>query len=197
MFGWLRMIETVEDKIGGLSELHTTGNLEPVMKESCQIAYTFAKQFISSLFPGNKFLQSASLHMHIPSGAVKKDGPSAGVTIVTSLVSLALNKPIKDKVAMTGEITLTGRVLRIGGVREKVMAAKQNGKTTVILPVENRADFEKLPEFIRNGVEIHYASHYSDVFKAAFAQPEDQLQPIPDVQLHHPSLVNTNVAKIL
>lgn len=104
------------------STLQVTGHLGDVMKESSQIAFTVARNFLHKLDPTNKFLETTHIHVHVPEGATKKDGPSAGITIVTALTSLATNKPVKKNIAMTGEVSLTGKVLPIGGVKEKVIA---------------------------------------------------------------------------
>ena len=116
------------------SPLHlhcTSGQLGDVFRESTSIAHTFARHFLSSLDSDNKFFSSSALHVHVPSGSTPKDGPSAGCTVVTALLSLALNKPVAPDLAMTGEVTLTGRVLPIGGVKEKVLAARRSGVKTV------------------------------------------------------------------
>lgn len=104
------------------------------------------------------------MHIHFPEGATPKDGPSAGIAIVTSFLSLALNKPIKTGITMTGEISLTGKVLPVGGIQEKVMAAKRSGLKQVILPEKNRSDFEKLDEVLKDGIHVHYVEKYVDVF---------------------------------
>lgn len=104
--------------------LHLTGHLGDVMKESAQIALTVARNYMNELAPDNNFLQTNHIHLHVPEGATKKDGPSAGVTIVTALLSLALNKPIRQNVAMTGEISLMGKVLPVGGIKEKIIAVR-------------------------------------------------------------------------
>ncbi len=124
MGGATLYVESVVDKLSSRVELRATGQMGEVMKESTNIAYTVAKIFIDKVSPGNRFFESSSLHMHIPEGATPKDGPSAGVTMVTSLISLAIGKPVRKDVAMTGEITLTGKVLRVGGIKEKTIAAK-------------------------------------------------------------------------
>jgi Lon-like ATP-dependent protease len=126
--------------------IEITGNLKTVMKESTQIAYSFAKSFAVKNFPDNGFLQKAKVHMHLPDGAVSKDGPSAGITMATSLLSLAIDEPVNPTVAMTGELTLTGKVLRIGGLREKTVAARRAGCTTIIFPKDNLSDWLELPE---------------------------------------------------
>ena len=126
--------------------LEITGNLKNVMKESTTIAYSFAKSFAVQHFPDNHFFDKAKMHMHMPDGAVSKDGPSAGITMATSLLSLAIDEPVNPTVAMTGELTLTGKVLRIGGLREKTVAARRAGCTTIIFPKDNLSDWLELPE---------------------------------------------------
>ena len=126
--------------------LERTGNLKPVMKESTAIAYSFAKSMIARRFPSNKFFDYARIHLHCPEGAVPKDGPSAGITMATSFLSLALNKQIDATVAMTGELTVTGKVLRIGGLREKTVAARRAGANKIIFPRDNWGDWVELPE---------------------------------------------------
>ncbi|HEX8528522.1 MAG TPA: S16 family serine protease, partial [Cytophagales bacterium] len=110
-------------------------------------------------------------HLHVPAGATPKDGPSAGITMALALYSLAAGKAVRSEVAMTGEISLTGKVLPIGGVREKTIAARRVGITEIILPEENRKDFEELPPYIRDGMSVHYADHFDDVAGVAFAAP--------------------------
>jgi ATP-dependent Lon protease len=127
-------------------QLEVTGNLKNVMKESTSIAYSFAKSFMVKEFPDNHFFDKAKMHLHVPDGAVSKDGPSAGITMTTALLSLALDTPVNPTVAMTGEITLTGKVLRIGGLREKTVAARRAGCKTVIFPRDNLSDWLELPE---------------------------------------------------
>ncbi len=126
--------------------LERTGNLKNVMKESTVIAYSFAKSVLARLFPDNKFFEKAKVHLHCPEGAVQKDGPSAGITMATSLLSLALDKPLDPTLAMTGELTVTGKVLRIGGLREKTVAARRAGAKTIIFPADNTSDWLELPE---------------------------------------------------
>lgn len=126
--------------------LERTGNLKNVMKESTVIAYSFAKSVLARLFPENKFFEKAKVHLHCPEGAVQKDGPSAGITMATSLLSLALDTPLDPTIAMTGELTVTGKVLRIGGLREKTVAARRAGAKTIIFPADNTSDWLELPE---------------------------------------------------
>jgi len=126
--------------------LEITGNLKTVMKESSTIAYSFAKAYMANEFADNHFFDKAKIHVHVPEGAVQKDGPSAGVTMATSLLSLALDTPVDPTIAMTGELTLTGKVLRIGGLREKTVAARRAGCKMIIFPEDNLSDWLELPE---------------------------------------------------
>ncbi|RAK71549.1 ATP-dependent protease La [Aspergillus fijiensis CBS 313.89] len=146
-----------------------TGNLQNVMKESSHIAYSFAKSVMAKQFPENRFFEKAKLHMHCPEGAVPKDGPSAGITMATSLLSLALNHPLDPTIAMTGELTVTGKVLRIGGLREKTVAARRAGAKKIIFPADNMSDWLELPENIKKGIEGHAVGWYSEVFDILFA----------------------------
>ncbi|CAK1542377.1 unnamed protein product [Leptosia nina] len=158
-----------EEKVSSGS-LELTGHLGDVMKESARIALTVARNYLNAHNPGNTFLNTSHLHLHVPEGATPKDGPSAGVTITTALLSLALQRSVKSQLAMTGEISLTGRVLPVGGIKEKIIAAKRVGVTCVILPEENRRDFDDLPDFIKKDIEIHFVNEYQDVFNIAFDQ---------------------------
>ncbi|XP_023944107.2 lon protease homolog, mitochondrial isoform X3 [Bicyclus anynana] len=160
-----------DDKLtAGSMEL--TGHLGDVMKESARIALTVARNFLAELRPDNNFLNTSHIHLHVPEGATPKDGPSAGVTITSALLSLALRRPVRAQLAMTGEVSLTGRVLPVGGIKEKIIAAKRVGVTCVILPEENRRDFDDLPSFIREGIDVHFVGEYEDVFKIAFEQDQ-------------------------
>jgi ATP-dependent Lon protease len=144
-----------QDK-SGKGSLQVTGRLGEVMKESSSIAQTYAKTFVNSYLKGHPkaldFLQKEDVHIHFPEGAIPKDGPSAGITITTALISLALEEPCLNNLGMTGEISLNGKVLKIGGVKEKTMAAAREGCTTLIFPAANKNDVERLPENIRAGI---------------------------------------------
>ncbi|KAF5845524.1 hypothetical protein GGP41_003112 [Bipolaris sorokiniana] len=148
--------------------LERSGSLRDVMKESTGVAYSFAKSIMARDFSKNKFFEHARIHLHCPEGGTPKDGPSAGITMATSLLSLALNKKIRDDVAMTGELTLTGKVLRIGGLREKTVAARRAGAKTVIFPHDNMSDWLELPENIKEGIEGRPVSWYREVFDIVF-----------------------------
>ncbi|KAL9020792.1 MAG: hypothetical protein Q9185_001976 [Variospora sp. 1 TL-2023] len=148
--------------------LERTGNLKSVMRESTLIAYSFAKGLLARRFPENRFFEKAKVHLHCPEGAVQKDGPSAGVTMATSLLSLALGRGVGPTVAMTGELTVTGKVLRIGGLREKTVAARRAGAERIIFPADNMSDWIELPENIKEGIQGHGVNWYSDVFDLVF-----------------------------
>ena len=144
-----------------------TGSLGDVMQESTQIAYSYAKYILSTFFK-NSFLETNDVHIHFPDGASKKDGPSAGVAITSSLISLALNTPTADVVAMTGEISLTGKVLKIGGVKEKILAAKREGVKKVILPLDNKPDVDELKDYIKEALEFHFVDNYLQAMNILF-----------------------------
>jgi len=146
----------------GKGELVLTGQLGDVMKESARAAWTYARSHAAALrIPDEMF--DRDLHVHVPAGAIPKDGPSAGVTMATAIVSTLSNRPVRHDIAMTGEITLRGRVLPIGGVKEKVLGAVRAGLTRVILPQENEADLEDLPDEVRKGLTISLVSTLGEV----------------------------------
>jgi len=159
-----------EGKRRGGGTLKVTGQLGDVMKESTQIAYTVARARLSNADPNNTYFDEWDVHMHVPEGATPKDGPSAGITMVTSMLSLALDRPIKNDLAMTGEVSLTGKVLAIGGVKEKTMAARRAGIKCIIFPSANKRDFEEIPEYLKEGLEVHFADDYSTVYEVAFGK---------------------------
>lgn len=167
-----KLIEAPKKDGVGDGSLELTGHLGDVMKESARIALTVARNFIRKSDQDNNFLESSHIHLHVPEGATPKDGPSAGVTIVTALLSLAKGTPIRQNVAMTGEVSLMGKVLPVGGIKEKTIAAKRSGVNCIILPEENKKDYTDLPSFITDGLEVHFVDHYSDVYKIVF--PQDQ-----------------------
>ncbi|EDO31613.1 predicted protein, partial [Nematostella vectensis] len=158
--------EAPDDKKSG--SLSMTGQLGDVMKESAQIAYTFSKGFLAKRNPENKFFNTTPIHLHVPEGATPKDGPSAGSTIVTALLSLAMDKPVRQNVAMTGELSLTGKVLPVGGIKEKIIAARRAGVNCVVVPEGSRREFNDLPDFVKEGIDIHFVSHYEDIFNIVF-----------------------------
>ncbi len=139
------------------------------MKESASAALSWVRSHTAELGVPDEWFESHDLHIHVPAGAVPKDGPSAGVTIATAIASLIRNERVADDVGMTGEITLTGQVLPIGGIREKSLAAQRAGLKRIILPRENVNDLVELPPETRNGLEFIPADTIEDVFAAAFA----------------------------
>ncbi len=147
-----------------------TGKLGEVMRESAEIAYSYIASHLKQYEGAPAFFDEAFVHLHVPEGATPKDGPSAGVTMATALLSLARKQRIKRPLAMTGELTLTGQVLPVGGIREKVIAARRIGIMELILPEANRGDFEELPGYIRKGVTVHFAHHYRDVAAVVFGE---------------------------
>eukprot|EP00163_Fabomonas_tropica_P032668 TRINITY_DN8309_c0_g1_i1.p1 TRINITY_DN8309_c0_g1~~TRINITY_DN8309_c0_g1_i1.p1 ORF type:complete len:993 (+),score=278.70 TRINITY_DN8309_c0_g1_i1:172-3150(+) len=176
-------IETIEKDSGhGGPGIKVTGQLGDVMKESTDIAYSYTRAFLSrqdhKLF-GTQFFSNASVHMHVPEGATPKDGPSAGVTMVTSLLSLASGQQILPNVAMTGELTLTGKVLPVGGIKEKVIAARRAGIQTVIVPYDNQKDVEELYDGIKEGMNFVFAQEYQDVYNAAFGPDAPYYKEVP------------------
>ncbi len=144
-----------------------TGQLGDVMKESAQIALSYVKSLLSK--EGTDYFDTHEIHLHVPAGATPKDGPSAGITMALALYSLATDRAPMDDLAMTGELTLTGRVLPIGGVKEKTIGARRVGITTLIFPEENRQDFEELDGYIKEGITAHFASTFDDVLSVALA----------------------------
>jgi Lon-like ATP-dependent protease len=162
--------------------LTVTGQLGSVMKESSQIALLVARRETQARAPEArvKFFEERELFLHCPEGATPKDGPSAGVTMVTGLLSLALDRPVRPDLAMTGEVTLNGKVLPVGGIKEKTIAARRAGCKVLVFPQGNRRDFDELPEYLREGLEAHFADEYNDVFAVAFPieqQEQQQQQP--------------------
>jgi len=154
----------------GNGRVQATGRLGDVMTESCRIAHSFLRDHGSAWGLEPEVLAKHDLHLHFPAGAVPKDGPSAGITIATAMLSRLTRKRIKVRTAMTGEITLTGEVMPVGGIREKVLSAKRLGVKRVLLPVENRRDVEELEEAWTRGLAIHYVDHFEDVVKLAFGR---------------------------
>jgi ATP-dependent Lon protease len=158
-----------------------TGQLGDVMKESAQAALSWVRSRAKDYGIDEEAITKSDIHLHIPAGATPKDGPSAGVTMATALVSLLTGRPVKKDVAMTGEITLRGHVLPVGGIKEKVLAASRAGLTTVILPKRNEGDLEDLPEAIRDKIDFVFAEEVNDVVEAALV-PAEEAQPVQPVE---------------
>lgn len=149
--------------------LKLTGQLGDVMRESADIAWDYVQAHAADYGIDPDFFAQAQIHLHVPAGATPKDGPSAGITMATALVSLARGRPPRRHLAMTGELTLTGQVYPVGGIREKLIAARRQGVKQVIVPDANRRDVEEVPAHVRKGLTVHYASRCDDVIAFAFA----------------------------
>jgi ATP-dependent Lon protease len=152
----------------GTKGLIVTGQLGDVMRESVTAALSYIRSHAVQLKIKPDFYEKSEIHVHVPAGAVPKDGPSAGVTMLTALVSLLTGRRVKPRLAMTGEITLSGQVLPVGGIKEKVLAAHRAGVQSLIIPQDNEKDYmEDVPEAIRKELKVHFAKHASQVLKLA------------------------------
>ncbi len=156
---------TMKSKTKGFKQ---TGQLGKVMVESSEIAYSYVMGHLQEYKIPEDYFDTHFIHLHVPAGATPKDGPSAGVTMTTALLSMIMDKPVRKKLGMTGELSLTGSVLPIGGVKEKTIAARRAGLTALIFPHENKNDYEDLEDYLREGIEVHFVKEYPDVFKIAF-----------------------------
>jgi ATP-dependent Lon protease len=145
-----------------------TGQLGKVMVESSEIAYSYVMAHLKEYGAKEDYFDKHFVHLHVPAGATPKDGPSAGVTMTSALLSMITGVPVRKKLGMTGELTLTGRVLPIGGVKEKTIAARRAGLKVLIFPAENEKDFQELPDYLKEGLEVHFARDYRDVYAVAF-----------------------------
>ncbi|MBB5319925.1 endopeptidase La [Marinobacter oulmenensis] len=151
-----------------------TGQLGDVMRESAEIAYSFVSSNLKRYKGDPGFFDKSFVHLHVPEGATPKDGPSAGVTMATALLSIARREAPQQNIAMTGELTLTGQVLPVGGIREKVIAARRQKISSLILPKANQGDYEELPEYLKEGLTVNFAGHFNDVFQVCFASKPRQ-----------------------
>jgi ATP-dependent Lon protease len=149
-------------RMSGTGVLTLTGSLGDVMKESARAALTWTRAHARDLGIDPDFYKSAEIHLHVPSGAIPKDGPSAGVTMTTALVSELTGRPVRGDVAMTGEITLSGKVLPVGGIKEKVLAAKRAGIQRVVVPERNRRDVEEIAAHLVSGLEFQYVARIDE-----------------------------------
>ena len=151
----------------GKGRLMLTGSLGDVMKESAQTALSYLRSQAKTLKIDTGDFDKFDIHVHVPAGATPKDGPSAGSTITVALASLFLRRLVRSDLAMTGEISLRGRVLRVGGIKEKVMAAARSGLKQVILPDQNRNDWEEVPNEVREKMEVHFVKNIAELIKVA------------------------------
>ena len=165
-------LEVQAVKMEGKGVLQLTGKLGDVMKESARVAYSYVRHIKNELGIKEKFNEITDVHLHFPEGAVPKDGPSAGITITTAIISVLTNKEVRQDVAMTGEITITGEVLAVGGIKEKVIGAHRVGIRDVVLPFDNKVDTEELPKEIADQMKFYFAKTYDDVKKIVFVNKE-------------------------
>ena len=158
----------------GAKDLQVTGQLGDVMKESAQIALSYLRAHADHFKIDSELFFRKDIHIHVPEERRPKDGPSAGITITTSLASLFMNRPVRTDLAMTGEITLSGNVLPVGGLREKIVAASRHGIKTLLLPKLNEKDLYYVPEHIRKKIKFHFVDEISEVLRLALLPPADE-----------------------
>jgi ATP-dependent Lon protease len=158
------------------TSMRLTGQAGDVMKESAQIAWSYIHSRANKYAPKKGFFEKEEVHIHIPEGATPKDGPSAGITMVSAILSLLLEKPISRNLAMTGELTLTGKVLPIGGLKEKLIAARRSKIKTLIFPNTNLRDYDELPAYLKKDLKVHFVEHYDEVFNLMWKKDEREFQ---------------------
>ncbi len=151
----------------GKGSLTISGQLGDVMKESAMAALSYLKSNAAVIGVDHRVFQQYDLHIHVPAGAVPKDGPSAGITMFTSLASIYTQRKVKSRLAMTGEITLRGKVFPVGGIKEKILAAKRSGIKEIVLSAKNKRDIEEIEKHYLRGLTFHYVSSVEEVFKVA------------------------------
>ena len=167
--GDILFVEAIKTK--GKGKLQLTGQIGEVMQESAQAAFSYAKARAKELGIDEAMFDNYDIHIHLPEGAIPKDGPSAGITMATALVSVLSQRPVRKDVAMTGEITLRGNVLPVGGVKEKLLAARRAKVKTVILPEPNKRDLEDLPQEVRDDLTFIFVDNVRQVFDAGLREP--------------------------
>jgi len=167
-------------RMPGGKKLVITGKLGEVMNESAQAAFSYVRSRAKALGIEEGFFDTCDVHLHIPAGAIPKDGPSAGITMATAIASLLTGRPVAPDLAMTGEITLRGKVLPVGGIKEKVLAAARSGVKRVVLPARNKKDLEEIPQPVREQIELIFVDHFDEVLKIALLPPKEAPQAACD-----------------
>ena len=161
----------------GNGQLTITGQLGDVMKESAQIAYSYVRSKADQLGVDPELFEKTNVHVHVPAGAIPKDGPSAGITMIMAMASLFSGKPVRGDIGMTGEVTLRGRVLPVGGIKMKILAAHRAGIKTVILPKRNERDLEDLPDDVRSALTFVPVEQIDEAIKVIFLTEEPKKKP--------------------
>ena len=177
-----QILTTEATLMEGKGKLTVTGKLGEVMQESAQAAMSYVRSRAHQMGLPRDFYRNLDVHLHIPEGAIPKDGPSAGITIATTICSALTRIPVRGDVAMTGEITLRGKVLGIGGLKEKLLAAHRHGIHEAIMPKDNQKDLPEIPEQIRNAMKLHFVESMDEVLKIALERELIAL-PLPEVAL--------------
>jgi ATP-dependent Lon protease len=192
------VLEVEVNVLKGSGKLELTGNLGDIMKESAQAAVSYIRSRAEKLSISPKFYKTHDIHIHFPEGAIPKDGPSAGITICIAAISALSGIPVRREIAMTGEITLRGRLLRIGGLKEKTMAALRAGVKTVILPTENEPDLEDLDQVIRRDLNFVTTDNVDDILNVVLdfsaVDKEDALTQVPPLIGEEQPLPSTGTA---
>ncbi|MEG2720842.1 MAG: S16 family serine protease, partial [Oscillospiraceae bacterium] len=184
------MLKVEAISMEGTGKLELTGSLGDVMKESAKAAYSYIRSKSNELSINSDFYKTKDVHLHFPEGAVPKDGPSAGIAITTALVSTLSGNPVRSNIAMTGEVTLTGRVLPIGGLKEKSMAAYKAGVKTVIIPDDNLSDLDEIDKVVKDKINFIPVSNVNEVLKIAIFKKQENCAA-KNIAL--PKMENTNI----
>lgn len=162
--------------MAGRGDLKLTGSLGDVMKESAFAAFSFIKSHCEELGIQPVIFKKSDFHIHVPDGATPKDGPSAGITIITALVSLLTGKPVRPHFSMTGEITLRGKVTAVGGIKEKVIAALRSGVKEIIMPKENEKDLEDIPDEVKRKLKFHFVERAGEALSLVLIEPRKDVR---------------------